>query len=54
MHGDVDLMVCLYFETNFGELAPDERIKLLCHVIFCDFYGMSYISLIVSFRQLAH
>jgi hypothetical protein len=54
MHRQRDMVLYLYDVTTFEELTPDECIKLLLHVIFCDLYGMSYISLIVSFRQLTH
>jgi ankyrin repeat protein len=52
MHKQRDMVSYLYSVTEFDQLKSEERIKLLLYVISCDLYGMSYVSMIVSFRQL--
>jgi hypothetical protein len=54
MHRQKDMVLYLYGVTKFTELTPEERIKLFLYLIFCDSYGMSYISLNVGFRQSTH
>jgi len=54
MHRHKDMVFYLYRVTDFEELTPEERIKLFLYLIFCDSYGMSYMSLNVRFRQLMH
>ena len=47
-----DMASYLYSVTPFEGLSPNERMEILMATITNDMYGMSRVSVIVSFRQL--
>ena len=50
--GSREMTSYLYSVTPFERLSTDERMEILVATIINDMYGMSHISVTVSFRQL--